>query len=848
MTKVKIVSNPYEDTIAYEKLGANDAEWTPLTELASYKGRLTSSYFSTGFFPFKVREILNQIIEEFGGAEPVGVVFEGSDDEYESLQTVSALAPFTDAVQLERSSRYLSNARDVIRDVIGMFSELDPLIRESTQDKESAQADLAKISEVSSNTVPICVMGNYSSGKSTFINSLIGAEYLPSAAKPLTAKAFKITRKLQRSGASVKFTLDGSRGVVLNFDKSRFSQSGLTPGEPLLEDIEARIAACKNDTLVEHVNAAIAAVNDFERDAENQRISDIVEVSVPFSEVGLLGESENDYVIFDTPGSNSASQKDHGEVLKRALEGMSNGIPIFVSVYDQLDTDDADELSEMIKDIKGLDSRFTMIVVSKADQAGLPENGFDEVDIKNLKGQAVVKRLYSNGLYFVSSLMGMGSKNAGSFVDSGLRRHFVQQKASYSDADDEFYTQLSTYNIMPDNMKANVGIAAEYVDEPLFVNSGLFCVEHEIESFANKYAAYNKCRQMEQALEQAHERAMRDTETEVANQEKSKGYLNEKLDGDSRKLISTIKDERVQLSRIAHRDYPAHMEESISSERAHLDASKLKETENRIREELERSMDLSGEKKDVDVALGSLLRGIKRNASIALEKLDVSALSTLVSDLQRDAMRIVTEHDELNRVKDDVKSSTIDKLFDDTNKQLSDQIEHARKLLDETSRRYWTGKAEDLRDEFAHSIAGAKSLPGEVKARLEQRIVEFNPLAFRYNKVLEKDQFLLQLVDFVNMGKLARSYNQMVNDAVDCIASSLESGHALAYENWVTALEEMIVENIAELAPELRSQVEVIHGLTVAIQALRERQAKLQSLVQQVKSKIDWKDSKMVEA
>ena len=49
------------------------------------------------------------------------------------------------------------------------------------------------------------------------------------------------------------------------------------------------------------------------------------------------------------------------EVLKKALEGMSNGIPVFVSVPDQLDSDDADELSGKNREDVGLDSRFTMI-------------------------------------------------------------------------------------------------------------------------------------------------------------------------------------------------------------------------------------------------------------------------------------------------------------------------------------------------------------------------------------------------------------------------------------------------------------------------------------------------------
>ena len=41
-------------------------------------------------------------------------------------------------------------------------------------------------------TVPICVLGTYSAGKSTFINALIGQELLPGSAEtPVTTKSIR---------------------------------------------------------------------------------------------------------------------------------------------------------------------------------------------------------------------------------------------------------------------------------------------------------------------------------------------------------------------------------------------------------------------------------------------------------------------------------------------------------------------------------------------------------------------------------------------------------------------------------------------------------------------------------
>lgn len=52
--------------------------------------------------------------------------------------------------------------------------------------------------------VPICVLGNYSAGKSTFINALIGSEILPNGIEPITAKIYKIARSKYKDRASVK--------------------------------------------------------------------------------------------------------------------------------------------------------------------------------------------------------------------------------------------------------------------------------------------------------------------------------------------------------------------------------------------------------------------------------------------------------------------------------------------------------------------------------------------------------------------------------------------------------------------------------------------------------------------
>ena len=49
------------------------------------------------------------------------------------------------------------------------------------------------------------------------------------------------------------------------------------------------------------------------------------------------------------------------------MAGMSNGLPVFVTDSSSLDSTDNSNLKEKLISVEGLDERFTMIVVNKAE-------------------------------------------------------------------------------------------------------------------------------------------------------------------------------------------------------------------------------------------------------------------------------------------------------------------------------------------------------------------------------------------------------------------------------------------------------------------------------------------------
>ena len=114
----------------------------------------------------------------------------------------------------------LENARDILPQIIDVFSSIKAIADENIESptvKALVDCDVNKFIDASKDTVPICVMGNYSSGKSTFINALIGQEVLPSGDMPVTAKIYRITQSKEEGKASISLKYN-DKPVMIEFN------------------------------------------------------------------------------------------------------------------------------------------------------------------------------------------------------------------------------------------------------------------------------------------------------------------------------------------------------------------------------------------------------------------------------------------------------------------------------------------------------------------------------------------------------------------------------------------------------------------------------------------------------
>ena len=164
---------------------------------------------------------------------------------------------------------------------------------------------------------------------------------------------------------------------------------------------------------------------------------------------------------------NISSNAKHIQVLKEAMENMTNGLPIFVTEFNTLDSIDNERLYKEIDSLEELDSRFTMVVVNKSDKANLPVDGFTQADEDKILSMAIPKNLYSGGIYFVSSVIGLGAKTKGEFDNEFYEEIFEDTMPRFSNPEHKRYKQLYRYNIMPEQLKKEAIEESEECDDLL---------------------------------------------------------------------------------------------------------------------------------------------------------------------------------------------------------------------------------------------------------------------------------------------------------------------------------------------------------------------------------------------
>lgn len=850
MTRIKIISNPYKKNVGFQHWVEEENAWEDISYETSRNSGLLKQELIGGFFPFKVKKIVDIISEDYDNPEGIDIVFEGAADEFKELEEVCIDPAYDGRIRVMKSDLVLSNAKDILPKVKQLFREMSPLILQSVS-MEKIQRDLTRFSDASSDIVPICVMGNYSAGKSTFINALIGSEILPSGNETVTAKIYEISRSDYTDRAFVKCKYLGDDVEVFYDEKETIYPNSIIENE-LLKAIKDAIESVKSESIVARVNKTLGVINGFDDGEGESTISDLIEVQIPFLN-GVLSRTAHPFVIFDTPGSNSASNTKHVEVLKAAMANMTNGLPILLATPDSLDTNDNVSLYQLMLEMEELDNRFTMIVVNKADAAGIQRRGATEEEQNRILRQAIPRNLYSGGLFYVSSILGLGAKTGGKFLDYIYEDIYDAQVDRYERMDNKHYKTLYLFNIQPSQLKKRSDALAAKQTDLIYVNSGLFTIESEIDEFAGTYSAYNKCFQSQMFLA----RVITITEEEIEDKkiecEGIRNNISIKLESDKKALLEKLETDSKHRQQENVDSYPAYMSEFLDREDKAFSVKDIKSKESDFTDGHEKDFSYGEYSEGAKSARKALAENFFGNIKEAANSKNGESIKRVFSGLREDAESAIDAYQKQKNTRQTVDRKTADSLLEYVSKQYDERLLEILNELDQKSREYWTEKTEAIRSSLVQIVAGSDVLTEERRQELERIIIEYDKISFSEDKaetIFVKKQFAKKIhigditlwqSDHLNIEKLAKTYNSSIEEGAEKRYESIRSSHAESAAKWIQALLDELRENIVEYSPELSKQAKQIRIMTDQIEELDHRRVRLKEYTQELFEMMDWK-------
>ena len=566
---------------------------------------------------------------------------------------------------------------------------------------------------------------------------------------------------------------------------------------------------------------------------------------------GLWSQANRDFVIFDTPGSNSASNDKHLEVLKEQMHNLSNGLPIFVSEYDALDSTDNERLYRVIREVNELDSRFTMIIVNKADAARIPKSGFTDAEIDQILGMAVPKNLYTEGIYFVSSIVGLGAKNDAEFIDDHFAEVFEGEERKYSDPSSRFYKMLYKNNIMPEQLKRRAMERAESCEDLLYSNSGLFSVEDEILIFAEKYSHYNKCKQAYLFLDRVIDHTSDEIDRTRAEREEQRKRVTDAFEQDKRDLIEKIEVRSQEMETEDKALYPQYMDPYVKDAEVVYTKEQLEIIESEFIREQKEEKNYEDRQVDVLRAKVNLSTNLKENIGKVFKERSLDALKELSSDFMED-MGVVTQHsDTLSFTKHDVDKTASDELLGRIKTDFTNHITEAETKLESASNAYWQQKAADFRKELVEIVTGSTVLTDDKKAEITDLILSYEDLNLENiaENTFVRDDFekgiwigKIKIVssDRLNINKLVGKYNAKMVEIVTNLCQMISQTHESSLNAWIANLLDMIRANVVVYNAALQEQAKNISDISRKIEELEKRQIDLKNYTEQIKSMLDW--------
>jgi hypothetical protein len=279
---------------------------------------------------------------------------------------------------------------------------------------------------------------------------------------------------------------------------------------------------------------------------------------------------------------------------------------------------------------------------------------------------------------------------------------------------------------MPEQIKAEICRLSEEFEEHnglIYANSGLFCIEREMEDFASKYSAYNKCQMvlvfLNEVVAETNRRITTRTNTLKRNREKRQ----QELDVKKQELITTITGLTSDRERDYGRDTRTHIRAFVATEMDYsYDSTELDQLDDQVAAQHSAEANYSAQESGFEKAKGTMWDHLKTHGQNLFSGDFKHTLVAMRDDLVKDFARVQSSKESMDAMKRDIDSKTSDDIMGIVIERYKASLLEAKERLSSATKFHWQNNAQALKELFAKF--DALLLPAYSKADFEGYPVE----------------------------------------------------------------------------------------------------------------------------
>lgn len=492
----RITYDPFENTIGFKIAQQVEGPFTDLSEGSSLLKYANQSVL----FSNCVVDIVSIINESHNSvSDGLEIQFEGPTSDFPLLERTAkrifdergGAGPLT--CKQVGAFRDANSTLDFVRESYGRISSefrdyLPGGILYENGGKEIGD-NIVKFEETISDAIPVCVIGNYSVGKSALINSLIGEDVLPSKVDPSTSKNVKVIRS-DRYAMTFTFADGNSAPTMREYlvFATGLEASGEDPADHAVASRLNSLIGTDSNNEVGVIRSVLEALNEGEKHPEEPEFLASfgcnVIIELPFKK-SLLAAADNKIVFFDTPGNDNTNinQEEHSVALHSLLGEQTNALPILVTERDRTSGKGTGDVMHMLDEYaENFSSPSCLIVLTKCDKLSKSELSEDvSSEIGNWHGKSII--------LFTTPIGALGERKG-----PGSRWHDESYKDFYEDwqhkQEGPKRVSLPEYNIYPCGRR---GTLEETGAEKSLFDTGIPSLEYEILHYIEHHSKYKKC-------------------------------------------------------------------------------------------------------------------------------------------------------------------------------------------------------------------------------------------------------------------------------------------------------------------------------------------------------------------